>query len=301
MGASSRLVARREGQGVDAPVRWTSDRLAALGPNRQSLRADGLWVCGDVAALRRPTVGIVGTRAATPYGRSLAHRFAREIAAAGCCIVSGLALGIDSAAHEGALAAPGPTIGVLGSGHRSFFPRRNLALALRMVAAGGAVVSPFPPEQPAHPGQFLQRNGVIADLCDALVVIEAPQRSGALNTAGWAAGRIPVFAVPGDVDRAHVAGCHALIRDGAILARSADDVLLELGLTRALSRQPAQADAALDPLHEAVLRTLSQGEADIDTLAQRIGVAPALLLSTVSLLELRGAIEARGGLRYALR
>lgn len=287
---------------MDAPVCWNLERLASVCPDRPAPKAPCVWVSGDIAGLRRPTVGIVGTRAATPYGTALAHRFAAEIAGAGCCIVSGLALGIDAAAHEGALAAAGQTIGVLGCGHRAFFPRRNLPLALRMISAGGAVVSPFSPDQPAHRGQFLQRNGVIADLCDALLVIEAPQRSGALNTAGWAAGRIPVFAVPGDVDRAHVAGCHALIRDGAILARSPQDVLSEIGITHAGPSSPPRRHSASPstPLDDAVLRMLSQGETGIDTLAQRLGVPAPELLSTLGMLELRGAIESRGGLRYGL-
>ena len=157
--------------------------------------------CGSLAGLGRPSVAIVGTRAATPYGRRLARTFARDLGAAGCAIVSGLALGIDAAAHEGALDAGAPTIGVLGSGHDRFFPRRNLELARRIVDAQGAVLSPFPPEQEAAPWHFLARNAIVAALADAVVVIEAPARSGALNTAGWAAPRIPVLAVPGDVDR----------------------------------------------------------------------------------------------------
>jgi DNA processing protein len=202
---------------------------AARGGRGFEAAASGLWCCGELAGLGRPCIAIVGTRAATPYGRRLAHQFAAELGRAGCCVLSGLALGIDAAAHEGALSAGAPTIGVLGSGHRHFFPPRNRSLAERMLGAGGAVLSPYPPEQAAFPGQFLQRNGIVAALADAVLVVEAPARSGALNTAGWAAGRIPVLAVPGDVDRKHVQGCLALIRDGATLARSAGDVLEALG------------------------------------------------------------------------
>ena len=131
--------------------------------------------------------------------------------------------------HEGALSTGAPTIGVIGGGHRNFFPPRNQTLAERMLTEGGAVISPYPPDHPALPHQFLARNGVVAALADAVLVIEAPARSGALNTASWAAGRVPVLAVPGDVDRKHVQGCLALIRDGATLARSAEDVLEALG------------------------------------------------------------------------
>ena len=146
--------------------------------------------CGSLAGLGRPTVAIVGTRAATPYGRRLARTFARDLGAAGCAIVSGLALGIDAAAHEGALDAGAPTIGVLGSGHDRFFPRRNLELARRIVAARRGALA-LSTRQEAAPWQFLARNGIVAALADAVVVVEAPARSGALNTAGWAAPRIP--------------------------------------------------------------------------------------------------------------
>ncbi len=140
-------------------------------------------------------------------------------------------MGIDGAAHEGALAAGAPTLGVLGGGHDRFFPPRHRELAARIVAGGGAVVSPFAPEVEPRPWQFLARNGVIAALADAVLVVEAAARSGALNTAGHAADRgIPVLAIPGDVDRAKAAGCNGLIRDGAILARDAEDVLAALPL-----------------------------------------------------------------------
>jgi DNA processing protein len=246
----------------------------------------------------------VGTRAATPYGKTLARRFAADLGSAGCCIISGLALGIDSAAHQGALEAGAPTIGVLGGGHDRFFPPRNRSLADRMIAAGGAVLSPFPPDHPAYPSQFLQRNGVVAALCDAVVVIEAPARSGALNTAGWAAGRIPVFAVPGDVDRAHVAGCHALIRDGAILARSAQDVAddLRLGAVAQPRESVAQADHdAPDPLQRRLRRLLRAGERTLDDLLRETGEAPAHVLAALSMLELAGAIEVRPGQVYCKR
>jgi DNA protecting protein DprA len=224
---------------------------------------DGLWVAGELAGLKRPCVAIVGTRAATEYGRGNARRFARELGASGCCVLSGVALGIDAAAHEGALDAGAPTIGVLGGGHERFFPQRNRALAQRMVANGGAVLSPFAPEHPAIPHQFLQRNSVVAALADAVVVIEAPARSGALNTASWAAGRVPVFAVPGDIDRPHAAGCHALIRDGVTLARSTQDVLEELQIMKLPIAEAARFTPA-DPLQAKILAILDGGEVTLD-------------------------------------
>mgnify|MGYP001317826821 CR=1 FL=1 len=217
-------------------------------------------------------------------------------------MISGLALGIDAAAHEGALEEGGATIGILGGGHFAFFPRRNRGLAERMLEAGGAVLSPFPPDWPARPAQFLQRNGVIAALADAVVVIEAPARSGALNTASWAAGQIPVFVVPGDIDRPHFAGSHALIRDGATLARSADDVLRDLGLTQeAAPCETAQSEhTERNGIAGTVLRALREGECGFEELLQPCAIGAAQLMAELSLLELEGAIEQRGGDRYAL-
>ncbi len=281
------------------PTYANREAIAAARPGRGfEAAAPGLWCCGDLQALARPCVAIVGTRAATPLGRRLAQRFAAELGCAGCCIVSGLALGIDAAAHEGALEAAAPTVGVLGGGHGRFFPPRNLGLAERMLAAGGAVLSPYPPDHQAQPWQFLERNGIVAALADAVVVIEAPARSGALNTAGWAAGRIPVLAVPGDVDRKHVQGCLALIRDGATLARSSADVLEALGretlLLPALKPAPAR-----DATSEALLQAIAAGAAEFDDIVAASGIATPAALATLALLELEGIVECRGATSYA--
>lgn len=290
---------------MEPPVQVSYAAFAALRPERQvPMLFGGLWVQGSLEGLRRPTVALVGTRAATAYGKGLARRFAADLGSAGCCIVSGLALGIDAAAHQGALEAGAPTVGVLGSGHDRFFPLRNRALAQQMLECGGAVLSPYAPAQLAYPSQFLERNGIVAALADAVVVIEAPARSGALNTAGWAAGRIPVFAVPGDVDRAHVAGCHALIRDGAILARSAADVLDDLGLSPppcASASRRARPQDVEDPLQRKILAALAHGERTLDEIAGEAGEGAQYVLAALSILELSGAIESHPGQRYSLR
>jgi DNA processing protein len=276
--------------------RFRSIRL----PRPFEAAATGLWCVGDLSGLERSCVALVGTRAATPFGKQIAREMAGQLGAAGCCILSGLALGIDAAAHEGALDAGAPTVGVLGGGHRRFFPRRNRGLAERMLAAGGAVLSPYCPEVMAQPWQFLARNGVVAALADAVVVVEAPARSGALNTAGWAAGRIPVLAVPGDVDRRHVQGCLALIRDGAILARGAADVLEALGRDATLPLKPLGAQAA-DPSSAALIGALADGAMPIDDLIAATGVDPAAALAALSMLELEGSVECRAASVYALR
>lgn len=191
-------------------------------------------------------------------------------------------------------------MGVLGSGHSRFFPRKNAGLAARMIAEGGAVLSPWAPDEPAYPSRFLERNGIVAALTDAVLVVEAPARSGALNTAGWAAGRIPVLAVPGDVDRRHSAGCLALIRDGVTLARGAADVLeaisvAQLPLVAAATPPPA------DPLARSILTLLEDGERDLDAILAQTAAATPAVLAALTLPELDGRIDARGAARYARR
>ncbi|HEV3090691.1 MAG TPA: DNA-processing protein DprA [Candidatus Cybelea sp.] len=287
-------------QAMDQPSFEPHARIAdARGGRPFEVAAEGLWCAGSLEALARPCVAVVGTRAATPYGRRLAHRFAADLGRSGCCVVSGLALGIDTAAHEGALEAAAPTVGVLGGGHRRFFPPRNRALAERIIAGGGAVLSPYAPDHPAFPHQFLARNGIVAALADAVVVIEAPARSGALNTASWAAGRVPVLAVPGDVDRKHAAGCLALIRDGATLARNAGDVLEAMGRLNLVITPPPAASAPPDPEQASLLRALEHGALDFDALVAVSGLPPAAALCALAVLELDGAIESRGAGTYA--
>lgn len=278
---------------------------ALLGDRIAGAKLTGLYVLGALEALCGPAVAIVGTRAPSEAGRRLASRLARELGAAGVCVVSGLALGIDAAAHRGALAAGAPTVGVLGGGHDRFYPRANRGLAAEMVRGGGAVASPFPPEAEAYPGQFLQRNAVIAGLADAVVVVEAAVRSGALNTAAWAAdaGK-PVLAFPGDVDRPKVAGCLALIRDGAVLVRDTADVLAALpGVPADASRRRGPEVRGLppkNPLERRILGALREGEAGLDALCARTGAEPGQILAALAALELAGTVARGDELRYAL-
>lgn len=271
--------------GVDGLLRRFLDRRAlaeeAFG-RLAGTALEGLWVAGSLAGLAAPTVAIVGTRAPSDDGRRIARQLAAELGRAGVCVVSGLALGIDAAGHEGALAAGAPTIGVLGGGHDHFYPRRNAELARRMIAVGGAVVSPYAPDRPALPPQFLARNGIVAALADGVVVVEAAARSGALNTASWAADRaIPVMAVPGDVGRPKVAGCLALIRDGAILVRGAADVLEALGIAAPGDGSPAAAPIApADPVRDRILELLEReplGRDEVVAAGESAGLALARL------------------------
>jgi DNA processing protein len=269
-----------------------------------AVRFDGLWIAGSLAGLARYTVAVVGTRAPSDAARSRARHLGEALASAGVCVLSGLALGIDGCAHEGSLAAGGPTLGVLGGGHRRVFPQRNRRLAQDIVATGGGVLSPYAPDEPARPGQFLQRNGVVAALADAVVIVEAAQRSGALNTATWAGALgIDVLAYPGDVERPKAAGCNALIRDGATLVRHPDDVLAAIGFASeprlaAASRPGSREPASLGPAGslEAGLQLLLGPEpADLDTLAAGLRAAPGEVLAALVRLEIGGHVERRDG------
>lgn len=185
-----------------------------------------LYVKGDLAALSKPSIAIVGTRRATSYGLSFAERLAADLAQAGWSVLSGLALGIDAAAHQGALKGEGTTVGVIGSGLDRFYPEENRPLAREIVQKGGAVVSEFPFGRSADTTTFPIRNHIVAALSTGVVAVEAPARSGTLITTSFAAelGRT-VMAVPGRVDSRMSAGCLHLIREGAILVRNTDDVL----------------------------------------------------------------------------
>lgn len=261
----------------------------------------GLYTCGSLEGIRGPVAAVVGTRAASRAGMDLGRRTARELAMAGVTIVSGLALGIDAAAHEGALEGGGLTIGVLGGGHRRFFPPSNRDLAARMIAGGGAVCSPYAPEVDAKPFRFLERNGAVAALADAVVVVEAPERSGSLNTAGWAAGRIPVLVFPGDVDRRGVAGCLALLRDGATLVRHAPDILEALGIAHAPRVAPLPLARFTTPLHRTIFDALEREALGVDALMDATGAGAALVLCVLTEFEFAGIVERREGGIFARR
>ncbi len=266
-------------------------------------RCAGVWAAGSLVGLDRKTVAVVGARAPSDAARARAQVLGEVLARAGVCVISGLALGIDGAAHLGALAGGTPTIGVLGGGHRRFFPRRNRDLAAAIVEAGGAVLSPFAPDEPARPGQFLQRNGIVAALADAVVVVEAAERSGALNTAGWAADLgVEVLAYPGDVDRPKAAGCNALIRDGATLVRGPDDVLEAIGFARGPGTRAASAAARTpySPVEQCILERLASGPNAFDAVAAAIAAPVGEVSAALVTLEMAGAIRRESGTTYAL-
>ena len=262
-----------------------------------------LFVRGALAPQDGLAVAIVGTRHATHYGLAQAERLAGGLARAGYTIISGLARGIDAAAHRGALAAGGRTVAVLGSGVLSVYPPEHLELA-HEVSQRGAVMSENPPRSPPLAGAFPQRNRIITGLSLGVVVVEASERSGALISARHAMeqGR-DVFAVPGRVDSRTSRGCHRLIRDGAKLVESVDDVLEELGpLATPTPGQDGRqvrhpVELQLNEPEQAVLAAVDDDPTSIDDIVVASGLGVPNVLSTISVLEMKRLIRRVSGNR----
>jgi DNA processing protein len=246
-------------------------------------------------------VAIVGTRHATRYGLAQAERLAGSLARTGFTVVSGLARGIDAAAHRGALAAGGRTIAVLASGLLEIYPPEHEKLADE-IAECGYLVSESPPRMVPLSGAFPQRNRIISGLSVGAIVVEAPDRSGALITArhAYEQGR-EVFAVPGPVDSRMSRGCHALIRDGAKLVESIDDVLAELGpLADKIQRDDGTqlscpAELLLNDIEQQVLAAVDGSPTSLDAIAAACGLAIHRVLSTISVLEMRRLVRRTSG------
>jgi DNA processing protein len=261
-----------------------------------------LLVQGDAAALCAPGIAIVGSRAPTQHGLALAREFAGALARAGLVVISGLARGIDAAAHAGALDAGGRTVAVQACGPDLVYPASHRQLATR-IAEQGALVTEFPPGTPPRPGHFPLRNRLISGLAEALLVIEARERSGTLVTTGHAAAQgIEVFALPGPLGAAACAGSNRLLRDGAHVALEPEDVLgvLRLGGLRLEplpdSSPAAKAAPRASGAGAAILAALELAPAHRDELARRIALPPEDLALEILELELAGCIrEERDG------
>jgi len=270
-----------------------------------------LYVLGDVAALKAPQLAMVGARSASPSGRAIARELAGALTQVGLTITSGLAAGIDAASHEGALAAGGRTVAVLGTGLDRMYPSENAGLATRIRAAG-ALVSEFAPRTGPRRPNFPRRNRVISGLALGTLVVEAAQKSGSLITAGRAAeqGR-EVFAVPGSIRSPLSRGCHRLIRDGAQLVEGPADVLAGLQYHHIFQRlgtrvvggsngrgSPPDGGRPLDKEYEMLLDALGFEPATIDTLVARSGLSGESIASMLLILELEGRIAPYPGGLY---
>ncbi len=300
---------------LDADLAW------AAGPDRHILTLEHpayprllaeipdppplLFVQGDPGVLGRLQLAMVGSRNPTEGGARTARDFAAFLARAGLVITSGLALGIDAAAHEGALAAGRPTVAVTGTGLDRVYPARHHPLA-HAIAAQGALVSEFPTGTPPRPENFPRRNRIISGLSLGVLVVEAAVRSGSLITARLAAeqGR-EVFAIPGSIHNPLARGCHALIRQGAKLVETAADVLEELGPPPGVAAETGAAEPteaappALDADHLGLLESLGWDAVSVDELVRRSGLTAEAVSSMLLILELEGYVVPAPGGRYA--
>jgi DNA processing protein len=267
-----------------------------------------LYIVGNADALHLPALSIVGSRNPTRGGRENAYEFAKHLGGCGFCIVSGLAQGIDTSAHEGALDAAATTVAFLGHGIDRVYPAGNRDLAHR-ISQNGALVSEYPLGSPPRREHFPQRNRLISGLSLGTLVVEAARRSGSLITARLAGeqGR-EVFAIPGSIHSPLSRGCHQLIRQGAKLVESAEDIVSELGAlaghimqndSDAEHHEPASTDHDAD--YEILLNVLSYDPASADELAEDSGLTIDQVSSMLLILELEKKIEAQAGGRYARR
>lgn len=247
----------------------------------------GLFVWGDIDCLSQPSVAIVGTRGASTYGKAAARKFAEAFARSGLTVISGGAQGIDAAAHEGAMEAGGKTGCVLACGIDRVYPAAHRGLFDR-IREQGCLVSQFPAAWSPRHDSFVQRNATVAGLSDAILVVEAPERSGALITANRANeyGR-PVFVVPGNISTLTFRGSHALIREGATLVDHPDQVMEEMGLRPALT---LQSEENLTDDQRAILRSLGAEPILADKIAEVCGLDSSAVLSELTMLELDGRI-----------
>lgn len=276
-----------------------------------------LFLEGRVDLLQRPSLAVVGSRQATPQGLAHARQFASGLSHAGVTVVSGLATGIDGAAHEGALAGAGSTLAVIGTGPDIVYPSRHVGL-WRRIAQDGLVVSEHPPGTQALAHHFPHRNRIIAGLTRGTLVVEATLKSGSLITARLAMeGGREVFAVPGSIQSPQAKGCHELIRQGAQLVESAQEILESLGLPASptdstaasasaaaavVSDVPDGADGPDDPdprsPHGRLLRAMGHDPVSLDTLVGRTGDAASVLGARLLELELQGLVARLPGGRF---
>jgi DNA processing protein len=307
--AAARLAAGPDAGLLERSLAWleeTGHRLVALGDDaypRALLQIPdpptALYAVGNVALLDQPSVAIVGSRNATAQGARDAEAFAQQLSNAGLAIVSGLALGIDAAAHRGGLSGPGSTIAVIGTGADRVYPAANRALA-HAIAEHGCMASEFPLGTPPAALNFPQRNRLISGLARGVIVVEAAERSGSLITARTAGeqGR-DVFAIPGSIHSALSKGCHRLIKQGAKLVESAEDVLAELGVpAQAPGPRAASSPAAAEAPEPPLLAAMGHGPVTVDEIALATGEPVSAIASQLSQLQIEGSVATIAGGRF---
>lgn len=260
-----------------------------------------LYVWGELQERDRHALAVVGTRRMSRYGRECTKQFSFQLARAGVTIVSGLAYGVDTVAHEAALAAGGRTLAVLGSGLKHLYPPENLGLAQK-ISESGAVLSQFPIETKPDPRLFPARNHIVSGISHGVLVVEGNRKSGSMLTAQAALSQNrSVYAVPGPIDRPGSAGPHSLIQDGAKLVCSAEDILAD-GLFPDAEQSPElplfSPPLDLNDLERRLLDCLSEGSCSIDELVQKTGLPSPVVSSTLLRLEMRRLVRRLPGMAY---
>lgn len=259
-----------------------------------------LYYIGTIPTQRRPTLAIVGTRKPTAYGRQVTERLASELASKGVVIVSGLALGVDAIAHQATLDASGTTIAILANELPEIRPMTNRAIGERIIASGGAIISESDGEKPLGKWSFLERNRLVAGISDAILITEASARSGTLNTAMHALEQgKDVFVVPGNITSPSSAGCNLLLKQGAIPVTEVNDILERI----APQLITAQTQLALGTTENevAILTALKNGLRDGDEIQRVTTIDPREFATSLTMLELNGAIKSLGANQWSLR
>ena len=301
---------------ADADLEWLHSRNAQLIAATSPLYPEmlrripdppiALFVRGDVRLLAKPQIAVVGSRNPTAGGRDTAYDFALTLGQAGLVVTSGLALGIDAAAHAGGMDSKGGTVAVCGTGLDRLYPAANRELGERILEEG-VLVSEFPPGTPPRPENFPRRNRIVSGLSLGALVVEAAYRSGSLITARLASeqGR-EVFAIPGSIHNPLARGCHRLIREGAKLVESANDVIEELGPLfdaqvpdQDTSKTVEATEEANDPEYQSLLESIGHDPTPVDVIVARTGKSADVISSMLLILELQGKVEAAPGGRYA--
>jgi len=265
-----------------------------------------LFIRGELPKSNGVKIAIVGTRKASSMGKQIAQNISRELSASGIIIVSGLAMGIDTAAHTGAIEGGTETIAVLGNGIDKIYPAQNENLGRKIIEGGGAIISEYSPGEPSYKNYFIQRNRIISGLSDAIVVIEAPERSGALSTARFAAeqGR-PVFVIPGPINHPNYVGSHALIRDGAILVTGVSDIMEDLGIKNTnplpflekTRKNPSDETGKPKQEERLIIEAIKNngGPLDVDKLIELTKLDPRIVNQAIAFLVIQGILKEASG------
>lgn len=261
-------------------------------------RPKEIYILGELPA--RDSLAIVGTRRATSEGKNIARRFARELTQSGFAIVSGLAFGIDAAAHEGCLDAGGPTVAVLAGGLSDIYPHEHARLAEKILTNGGAIVSEYPPGMPPLPHRFLERNRIISGLSRGVLIVEAPTGSGSLVTARLALEQNrDIFVVPGPITHRNFHGSHSLIRQGAELVTTPHEILEAYGLSREEKISIAARGATKEEM--LILKALAESGApmDVDKIIAMTKLEPQIINQRLALLAMKDLVR-EGGEGYTI-